>query len=90
VSAIHAFVSGQVQGVFFRDTARRRASELGLQGWVRNLRDGRVEVFAQGDDEAVQRLARWLRQGPRGAAVKSVEVQPAEGDPSLAGFEVRH
>ena len=75
--------------MFFRDTARRRASELGLQGWVRNLPDGRVELFAQGGDEAVGRLERWLHEGPRGAEVKGVEVEPAAEDPSLAGFEVR-
>lgn len=87
--AIHAFVSGRVQGVFFRDTARRRARELGLQGWVRNLPDGRVELFAQGGDEAVRRLERWLQEGPRGAEVEGVEVKPAAEDSSLAGFEVR-
>jgi acylphosphatase len=89
VSAIHAFVSGQVQGVFFRDTARRRAGQMGLQGWVRNLPDGRVELFAQGEDEAVRRLERWLHEGPRGAEVEGVEVRPAAEDPSLAGFEMR-
>lgn len=90
VSAIHAFVSGQVQGVFFRDTARRRAGALGLQGWVRNLPDGRVELFAQGPDEAVRRLDKWLHEGPRGAEVKGVDVRPATEDLSLTGFEVRH
>ncbi len=88
-SAIHAFVSGQVQGVFFRDTARRRAAEWGLQGWVRNLPDGRVELFAQGEDQAVRRLEGWLREGPRGAVVEGVDVKWVEGDPSLTGFQLR-
>jgi acylphosphatase len=81
-------VSGEVQGVFFRDTCRRMAGEHGVAGWVRNLPDGRVEAAFEGDVEGVERLVRWAHQGPSGARVAAVTVhdEPAEG---LVAFEIR-
>jgi acylphosphatase len=81
-------VSGDVQGVFFRDTSRRLALRSGVAGWVRNLPDGRVEAVFEGDAAAVDRLVDWARQGPREARVERVEVydEPSE---ALNGFEVR-
>jgi acylphosphatase len=81
-------VHGQVQGVFFRDTARRRAERHGVTGWIRNNWDGTVEAVFEGDVEAVARLVEFAREGPRGAAVERVDVheEPEEG---LRGFEVR-
>ncbi|MGI9119560.1 MAG: acylphosphatase [Acidimicrobiales bacterium] len=81
-------VSGQVQGVFFRDRCRREAWAAGVRGWVRNLPDGRVEVVAEGPPDALEALYDWCRQGPPHADVRSVEVidEPAEG---LPGFDVR-
>ncbi len=70
----HVFVSGRVQGVFFRHSARVRAEELGLAGWVKNTRDGRVELVAEGPREQVEALVRWCHQGPPGAQVGDVEV----------------
>lgn len=64
-------VSGRVQGVGFRWSAQRRAEDLGLAGWVRNLPDGRVEVMAAGDRLA--ELEEWLQEGPRWARVEAVE-----------------
>jgi acylphosphatase len=80
-------VSGQVQGVFFRDTCRRLATAQGVAGWVRNLRDGRVEAVFEGPADRVDRLVAWTREGPRGAAVTDVSVhtEPPEG---LRGFAV--
>lgn len=67
-------VSGRVQGVFFRDSCRRRAIELGVAGWVRNLPDGRVEAEAEGSPAAVTALVDWCRTGPSGARVTGAEV----------------
>lgn len=71
---IRATVSGRVQGVFFRDMTQQTARELGLTGWVRNERDGSVVVEAQGDDEGLERLERWLHEGPSRAEVAGVET----------------
>lgn len=82
MKAIHAFVTGRVQGVFYRQSARHVARGLNLVGWVRNLPDRRVEVWAQGDPEAVDRLVEWLWHGPTEASVSGVEsetVPPVEG-----------
>ncbi len=70
----HIFISGSVQGVFFRDHTRRWASSLGLTGWVRNMRDGRVEVLAEGDKEQIENLIRRLEEGPPLAQVERAEV----------------
>ena len=58
------FVSGSVQGVFFRESTRQIAGELMLSGYVRNLRDGRVEVCVAGDEVSIQSLIKWLKIGP--------------------------
>lgn len=71
------FVSGQVQGVWFRASTAREATRLGLAGWARNLSDGRVEVLAAGATEAIDELARWLHIGPPAATVHAVEAAPA-------------
>ncbi|MBW3548654.1 MAG: acylphosphatase [Actinobacteria bacterium] len=78
-------VSGEVQGVFFRDRCRREAMAAGLAGWARNLPDGRVEVVAEGEPEAVERLQRWCRQGSSQAEVTSVEALDEEPE-GLSGF----
>ncbi|MBE0475922.1 MAG: acylphosphatase [Coriobacteriia bacterium] len=82
-------VDGVVQGVFFRAETRRAAAGLGVDGWVRNLPDGRVEAVFEGDPEAVRRAVRWAHAGPPRAVVERVEVawEKPEG---LLGFEVRH
>jgi acylphosphatase len=85
------YVSGVVQGVFFRANTQKQANKLGLTGWVRNLPDGRVEVIAQGEPAKVNELEAWLWQGPEKARVDSIAIESL--DPSQAestpGFEVR-
>lgn len=71
---VHAVVTGDVQGVGFRYATRERARVVGVAGWVRNLPDGSVEVEAEGDPGAVERMLAWLDRGPRGARVTSVDV----------------
>jgi acylphosphatase len=81
VSAARFLVSGRVQGVFFRASTRERALKLGLRGHAVNLPDGRVEVVAAGDAEALEALAAWLEIGPRMAKVERVERgEVGEGD----------
>ena len=72
MDAARFFVSGRVQGVAFRAHTRAQALTLGLRGHARNLADGRVEVLAVGDADAIERLAPWLRQGPPLARVDDV------------------
>ncbi|GAB4569497.1 MAG: acylphosphatase [Anaerolineae bacterium] len=71
----HVFVSGHVQGVFFRAETQRLARRLGLTGWVRNLWDGRVEAVFEGEADAVERAIQWCWRGPEEAAVEDVEVR---------------
>jgi acylphosphatase len=85
----HLLISGQVQRVYFRDTTLRLAQELGLSGWVRNRRDGRVEAVIQGNPTAVATLVDWCRDGPPLAHVETVEVLDEPPDPSLTSFTVR-
>jgi acylphosphatase len=86
--ALRLLITGRVQGVGYRDWTRREAVALGLCGWVRNLRDGRVEAVASGTDLALARFVRALRERPALARVDSVEQSAAE-DVSDPGFEVR-
>ncbi len=71
------FVSGRVQGVFFRASTRDIAQAMGLEGYARNLDDGRVEVLAQGSEEAIEALRAWLHEGPPQARVEQVERESA-------------
>jgi acylphosphatase len=81
-------VHGHVQGVFFRETTRRKAEAAGVCGWVRNRSDGAVEAHFEGDAAAVERLVAFARTGPRGAAVERVDVASVEPQ-GLTGFDVR-
>lgn len=82
-----ALVSGRVQGVFFRDSCRRYAEEQGVAGSARNLSDGRVEVIAEGEPEAVERVIEWCRSGPQWADVDSVDVTDEQSQ-GLTTFKV--
>jgi acylphosphatase len=80
-------IHGWVQGVFFRDTMRRRAQHAGIAGWARNNWDGTVEAVFEGEAGAVERLITFCREGPRGAHVDRVEVADEEPE-GLTGFEI--
>lgn len=84
----HVWVSGIVQGVFYRASTADVARSAGLSGWVRNLPDGRVEAVLEGPPSAVERVLDWMRSGPPRAVVEDVRViaEPAEG---LSGFAIR-
>ena len=81
-------VRGQVQGVFFRDSAREEAEREGVAGWVSNRDDGGVEAVFEGDPDAVERLVEWCRSGPSSADVDDVEATEEEPE-GLSAFEVR-
>lgn len=81
-------VTGRVQGVFFRETVRRRAESERVAGWVRNLADGAVEAVFEGEADAVDRLIAFCEQGPRDAQVDWVDISVEEPE-ALDGFSVR-
>jgi acylphosphatase len=85
----HVYISGQVQGVFFRDSTREKAEQLGLAGWVRNLPDGRVEALFEGPSESVREMVRWCEEGPSHAEVGDVDSEFEASQGGLTGFEVR-
>ena len=78
-------VSGRVQGVYYRATAARRARELGISGYARNLADGRVEVLACGDDDSVSAFVKWLWIGSSASKVTGVQVSAAAQDTHSQG-----
>jgi len=80
-----ALVSGRVQGVFFRQACKQEADAIGVSGVARNLDDGRVEVVAEGDADAVERLLAWCRNGPSSALVTRVDVRD-EAPEGVVGF----
>ncbi|MGI8633527.1 MAG: acylphosphatase [Solirubrobacterales bacterium] len=88
VIARHVIVSGNVQGVFFRDTTQSRAREHGVQGWVRNREDGTVEAVFEGSVAAVTEMLEFCEHGPERADVNGVEVTEREPEGHV-GFEVR-
>ena len=87
--AIHCLVSGHVQGVFFRASTSERAQELGVSGWARNLPDGRVEVLAAGENDALEAFRGWRDHGPSAARVDRIEDAEADPGDAPAGFEIR-
>lgn len=82
------FIEGHVQGVFFREWTVSQAREVGVTGWVRNRRDGRVEVFVEGEAAPVDRFIERLHQGPPASEVTSISVETAEIT-RIAGFTRR-
>jgi len=86
---IQLLISGRVQGVFFRASSQRIVVQLGLNGFVRNLPDGRVEVVAEGDQQALQKLSDWCRHGPAGANVENVTASSSAFRDEFSSFEVK-
>jgi acylphosphatase len=88
--ALHATVTGIVQGVGFRYSTQRTAARLRLSGWVRNRPDGAVEVFAQGKPDSVSKLHAWLEKGPPGARVDNVDARQVQPRSGLNRFSIEH
>lgn len=85
---VHVRISGRVQGVAFRHFTWSHATRLGLQGWVRNLPDGSVEVLAEGEEESLAALLQLLRRGPPAARVREVDERWSEARGDLPDFTV--
>ena len=71
---LHLLVEGEVQGVFYRATAREKANELNIAGWVKNTKDGNVEIVCQAAEPVLQQFIKWCKQGPPKAKVEDVKV----------------
>ena len=85
---VHVWISGKVQGIGYRVSALAMATSLKVNGWVRNLPDGRVEAVFEGKDDPVEDMVSWCQHGPDAAVVKDVELEyePVEG---LTEFEIK-
>lgn len=84
---IHLTITGKVQGVYYRASAKETASRLGITGWVKNTRSGDVEITASGHNEAIDLFIHWCKQGPPNAVVKEVVITKTP-DESFDTFEV--
>lgn len=84
----HVFVDGTVQGVFYRANTRDAARERGVDGWVKNLDDGRVEAVFEGDEADVAAIVEWCHDGSPAASVESVDVEYEEPQ-GVDGFKIR-
>lgn len=84
----HFHITGRVQGVGFRYFTRDVATREGVTGWVRNLPDGRVQAYVEGESEAVTRVERAIRQGPPGSRVETVEVDTEEPGGAYSRFDI--
>lgn len=87
---VHIWVSGIVQGVFFRAHTRQVAQSLHVTGWVHNLHDGRVEIIAQATKDALDRLVEWCRHGPSMSRVDKTDVRWEDITQTFDDFEIRY
>jgi acylphosphatase len=87
---MHVFVSGRVQGVFFRARTRETAQSLKLTGWVRNLYDGRVEAVFEGKDEDIEAMMEWCKKGPPYAIVKQVDASEEQSTGEFRDFQISY
>jgi len=87
---IHVFVTGRVQGVFFRQSTRVMAIKNNVNGWVRNLDDGRVEIVAQGREQDIDNLSNWCKTGPANSRVDEFELKEESIIEEFENFEVRY
>jgi len=87
VKTVRIVVSGKVQGVFYRHNCKKAADSLNIKGTVRNLDSGHVEVIAQGDTTALNKLIEWCRKGPMGAVVDDVSTEDVEEEMTVKEFD---
>jgi acylphosphatase len=84
---VHLLIEGEVQGVFYRATAKEIADKIGVTGWIKNTREGNVEVMVTGDETSVQKFINWCWQGPKKAGVTNVTVTKKE-EKTFTNFSV--
>lgn len=87
---VHVYISGRVQGVFFRYEIKELADRLGVEGWVRNTRDGRVEAVFEGGRKKIEEILNFCHRGPPGASVSDVDVEWQEPTGEFTGFGIRY
>jgi acylphosphatase len=85
---IRIIVTGKVQGVFFRQSLKIKAKQNEIFGWVKNLKDGRVEAILEGDEEKINRIIEWAHGGPANARVEDVEIQNEKFNGEFSKFDV--
>jgi len=86
---VHIFVSGKVQGVFFRENTRKKAAEFGLSGFIKNLQNGKVEAIFEGDKEQIEKIIQWIKKGPEMAQVEDIEIDWQNYQGEFRNFEIR-
>jgi acylphosphatase len=85
----HITIEGRVHGVGYRANVRRKAYQLELKGWARNLRDGKVEILVEGEEEMIDRLIQWCHRGPTGAYVSKVTIEKTEARGEFQRFTIK-
>jgi acylphosphatase len=87
---IHVLVSGIVQGVFFRSEAQRKAFELKLTGWVRNIKNGKVEMVFEGDKNKTKQMIKWIKKGPKLAKVTKINIKKERYKNEFKDFKIKY
>ncbi|MAG50841.1 acylphosphatase [archaeon] len=87
---VHIFISGIVQGVFFRSNIKEKANKLNLKGFVKNLPNGKVEAIFEGKEENINEILKFCKKGPSGANIKDVEIKEGKVNNEFNSFEVRY
>jgi len=90
VKTVHVFISGKVQGVWFRANTKQQAEQRNVSGWVRNTSDGKVEAVFQGDADAVDDIISWCHQGSSMSEVSDVSVETLDDDKEFQGFNIKY
>jgi acylphosphatase len=86
---VHIFISGRVQGVFFRQETKERAEELGVFGWIKNLPDGQVEAVFEGEKDKVEQIIKWAQKGPSLAKVNGLDLTWEDFKDEFKKFEIK-
>lgn len=89
-SRVHIFVSGKVQGVFFRENTRKKAAEFRLSGFVRNLQNGKVEAVFEGEKEKIKKIIQWIKKGSETAQIENIEIDWQNYKGEFEDFEIRY
>ena len=85
---VHVLISGRVQGVWFRANTKEKAEQLGINGWVRNTSDGKVEAIFEGDQNNIEQMSKWCKKGPELANVIDVNINSEEVSGEFEGFKI--
>lgn len=89
-TGVHVFISGRVQGVWFRASTRQKAQQLGLTGWVRNTSDGKVEAVFEGEENKINEMIKWCHRGSSLSKVKNVEIKKQNPTNEFDDFSIKY